>query len=440
MGSLFRFFIPICVAFSSVVSVRADGGEPVEGAPVLFARDLVGKELREGERFRLQPMVEVKDFSYVFRVQSDFGDYEVWGVNALQERIREIKAIAHLQEVSQTEAFASSLSQSFTEPVMMTVGVARRPISSVVGLPSGIARYLEGKFYQVRRTSSRAISRFRGSDKEKPEVEEQTRGSDRSLTQRVGSSAGSLSRKHLGYDDSKRGWARELGVDPYSDNERLQEALGRIAWATSIGEFAGDFAVPSTEVVSYAGKVQDVVWTLPPHQLENRNIKALKRIGVPADRIQEFTDCPVFSLTEKTSLVASFEAMAGAEGLEDALDMVLSAETKEDALAITRTIAILDLYTQEVSRIQRLSVRNGMITAVAQNGYMILPLAVDYLHWNAMIAKTLKSEQFDAVRREIWISGSISPIGARRLRELNWHVMGDCFDNCPRRAIGTASK
>src|SRR5690606_2187574 len=81
--------------------------EPIVGPSVFFASDLLPKELCAGERFRVDPIVEVQDFAYVFDIRSDYGDFRAIGAEAVAERVRELRAIARLEEISQTEAFAA---------------------------------------------------------------------------------------------------------------------------------------------------------------------------------------------------------------------------------------------------------------------------------------------------------------------------------------------
>ncbi len=411
-----------------------DEAEPLEGAPILFARDLLEPTLLSGARFRVQPIVEVENFSYVFRIDSDYGRFEVLGVDNVRLKVGEIHAIERLNQISQTEAFAKTLANRLRDPVVVTVGIARRPLSTVAGLPTGIGRYLQGKLYQVKRGSEKAWSTLNRAENEKekeafaaePEADGED-GGDLS-TRKVIDTTGKLSRKYLGYDDAKRGWSKRLGVDPYSDNPALQQALGRISWATSLGNFAGDYAVPSTEAFSYAGKAQEVVWDRSPLHVERLNAKGLRRVGVSKELIKRFTDSDGYSLTEKTALSLSMQEMKEAEGADAALELALRAATLEEAQGFVKTFAILEAYDRKVSPVTALSIRDGLIVGEAQNGFLILPLAVDYLHWTPLISTPLLAPALAAERRELWVAGNVSAVAADRLRHCGWHVFEDCLD------------
>ncbi|MDQ8182054.1 hypothetical protein [Pelagicoccus sp. SDUM812005] len=419
----FRIFALIASLLLGGVASLASVREPTEGPPILFARDVAPQVKLRTEAYTVSPMVEVREFAYTFRVTSTYGNFQVRGVPQLETLLHELEVIRKLAEVSQSEAFASSLSSSLTSPVATTVGVAKRPVAAVTGLPGGVVRYLGGKLYQVRRGSDKALESYREyrskDDKEEPEpTVEEPKGKKKKLV----SSAGKLSRKHLGHDSAKRRWARQLGVDPYSKNEVLQEALGRIAWASSLGGFAGDFAVPSSEVFSYAGKARELVWDRPAHQLEREIVDTLKDLGLEKGLIHEFRDTPIYSLTEKMELCFGFKSLKDSGDIAFLVDFALRAENDEDAELMIRTLEVLVSYSERVARIATIGERRGMLYACSDRGYDIYPLAVDYLHWTPLVYEALLSEELMAEKREIWVSGQVSPIAKLQLREHGWLV------------------
>lgn len=440
--SLFALFL------AGVVSASSRGeAEPEEGAPFLFAQELVEASLLQSDRHQVRPVVEVDNFSYVFRIESDYGKFEAVGLDEVRACVREIQAIERLNEITQTQAFARTVSDRLKDPVMVTVGIARRPVSTVVGLPVGIGRYLQGKLYQVTKSSEKAwtsVNEFVADGEKGEEAKaagetgaEVADGEKPSAKVKIVDSTGKLGRRYLGYDSSKRTWAKRLGVDPYSDNEALQAALGRISWSSSLGAFASDFAAPSGDVFSYAGKAQELAWDRPPHQIEQSNQKTLKRLGIGKELLREFMASRSYSLTEKTAIVLSLAEMEDASGLVVALELALRAATKDEAKGFVETFRILETYDRQVSPVQRLVLREGLITADSISGYLMVPLAVDYLHWTSLISRPLLADSLAGEQREVWVSGQVSPIAAERLRVNRWHVFERCFD--PERQPASAS-
>lgn len=394
--------------------------EPAEGAPLFFAADVAPKELLASKYHHVRPMVQVKDFQYEFSIESDFGVFTARGLGELESRVREVQAIAALKEVSQSEAFTKSFSETLTDPVATTIGVARRPIATVTGLPGGISRYISGKLFQVRRGSAKTVARIRGSDEKEKKDESGEVANTEEKT--IGSRAGKLSKRHLGYNKAKREWAQRLSVDPYSDNMLLQDELGRIAWSSTIGGFAGDFAVPGSQVFSYTGKARKLVWDKSPSQLELENEKRLKRLGVSKESIREFLDYDYASLTQKTEFCLILTDLRRIEGHGILLDLLLESEDYEDVEVLLQTLELVASYAKEVSEVEHIFLARGMLAAHAKNGYNVIPLAADYLHWTPVIADAFLSPELAMDSREVWISGDISPIARSRLKANDWEV------------------
>ncbi len=139
--------------FCCIFAELSAAPEPVEGPPLIFSSDLVSEEMQSGERFQLAPVARVVNFGYEFQLQSDFGDFEVRGIDMLERRLREIVALEKLEEIGKTRAFTTSFSEALKNPLVRTWAVARKPITTVTRIPGGIFRYLQGKFYQVKRGS-----------------------------------------------------------------------------------------------------------------------------------------------------------------------------------------------------------------------------------------------------------------------------------------------
>ncbi len=396
--------------------------EPFEGPPLLFANQFVPSELQAGERYKVAPIGHVVNFGYEFRLISDFGEFDVRGIEMLKIRAHEIAALDKLEEIGKTKAFATSFSQALKNPVVNTWSIARRPINTVKGIPRGIIRYLQGKFYQVKRGSEKVAAktkRNRNGDREKKEttVPEKLTGT----AKKIGSATWNMSRRHLGFNKAKRAWSRRLKVDPYSTNEYLQFELERIAWASSVGSFAGEFAIPSSSILSYALETQEMVWTQSATELERRNFLSLGNMGVGHSALLVFNDLETYTLSEKTLMVLTLEHLE-VEGRLELIRLLMEAENRDEAMLMVRTVTVLGNYHRLVNPIACLSIRRGLAVAELEDGSMVLPLALDYLHWAPSITDALLSDALKADDRTLWIEGIASAIAKRRLNQTNWKL------------------
>jgi len=414
--------------FAQAVPILRSEMEPTEGPPLVFSHTLVPEELRSGERYQLGPIGHVANFGYEFELYSDFGEYRVRGIDMLERRVNEIHALERLEEISKTDAFAKSFSEALKNPLVRTWTVARKPISTVVGIPGGVARYLQGKFYEVKKGSRVVATKanpqnFRPGDREEPEEGEFSEGT----VKKVGSATKKLSRRHLGFDRAKRDWARRLKVDPYSTNDHLQYELERIAWASSVGSFAAEFAMPTSSVLSYTLQAQELVWSKSELELERLNSIALKDMGLEKDVILIFNALDHYTLTEKTELVLTLDEL-DVEGRLELVRLLLEVQSREEASLMVNIVSIFGNYSQLVQPLHRLEVRRGLAVAVSEEGSIILPLALDYLHWDPELTDSLLSEEMEGASRELWISGTASSIAKRQLAIHEWVLRERCFD------------
>jgi len=415
---------PIVLLFS----LRAVcGQEPEEGPPVFFADSLLSEEVLQGAHYKVAPVVRVERFRYHFVLSCEFGSVDVWGIDGVKEGVAELEAISKLSEIRQTESFARSFSDALKTPVAKAWSVASRPVSTVKGIPMGLNRYLQGKFYQVKRQSRKAVDYVKKRKKKGETTKEKEE--KKAVSKKLKQGTGKLSRKHLGFNRAKRRWAQRFGVDPYSKNELLQDALGRIAWASSLGSFSADFVIPASDALSYAGRAEGIVWSKSPTELERLNHIALKKMGFSPEEILEFHDNRQYSLTEKVELVLALKALGDIEGRLSLLQLTMGAQDDHDTVFISSIFDLLASYHEDVSPLQRIEIRGGLAIGINTAGTLIY-----YLHWSPDIAEAVMADDLEMEKRELWVTGKVSPISAYRLRKLGWEVEERC-DNVFREGI-----
>ena len=406
--------------------------EPVEGPPLVFANDVVPEFLQGGDRFQLAPIGHVVNFGYEFRLISDFGEFEVRGIDMLENRVHEIAALDALEKIGQTKAFTTSFSEALKDPVVNTWSVARRPINTVKGIPGGILRYLQGKFYQVKRGSEKvAAKRKHNRNREKVKEESSMTEKLTGTAKKVGSTTQKLGRRHLGFDKAKRSWSRRLKVDPYTTNETLQIALERIAWASTIGSFAGEFAIPTSSMLSYTLQAQEMVWSQSASELERRNFQSLGKMGVGQSALLVFNNLEHYTLSEKTLLALALESIE-VEGRLELIRLLMEAENREEAMLMVKIATALGNYHRLIQPIVCLSIRRGLAVAELEDGSVVLPLSLDYLHWAPEITDVLLSEDLQAENRTLLIEGTASTIAKRRLEQSNWKLEEKSSENFAR--------
>ena len=77
-----------------------------------------------------------------FTIDSEFGVFEADGNEMLLQHLKEIDAIARLQEVSRTDEFKNSLMAAAKSPLISAKNIARDPAQAISNVPKGPMKFL----------------------------------------------------------------------------------------------------------------------------------------------------------------------------------------------------------------------------------------------------------------------------------------------------------
>ena len=245
-----------------------------------------------------------------------------------------------------------------------------------------------------------------------------------------------LASSFMGVGKAHRELARELEVDPYSDNAILQAELSRVAKiAGSVGKFT-NILIPIPSVVGTAANMNDLVWSLSPIDLLIQNEEKLKALGYTVELIQTFFSNKVFSPTKQTAIVAALASLDIAKGREVLLIIANSAETRIEGQFIVRSILFALLYHETVEPIAEfMSAPGGLVPAAltaSGNGLIFAPL--DQLLWTEEIAAALERlakliDDHGATREHLmWVEGRVSDLAVAQLSATGWVESTERFD------------
>src|SRR5262245_15899939 len=220
-----------------------------EELPELKASEILKPELLKGPHYVVRDPVPTGAGMNQCTIDPNFGVCEADGNEMLVQRLKEIDAIARLQEVRPTDEFKKSLLAAAKSPRNSAKNIARDPAQAISNVPKGIMKFL-------------------GHAKETAENVGKGGGGD------IGN--GNRMKDAIGYSDKKRKIALELGIDPYTTNTVLQKQLDDVAWASWAGGFT--FSVATLPVSGVAGAaltvtnlnstVEDLLREKTPSELE----------------------------------------------------------------------------------------------------------------------------------------------------------------------------
>ena len=151
-------------------------------------------------------------------------------------------------------------------------------------------------------------------------------------------------------------------------------------------------------------------------------------MGVDTSVLVQFDELDQYTLTEKTELVITLEEIE-VDGRLDLIQLMLEVEAREEAMLMVKIISAIGNYHQLVKPIEEVAIRRGLAVCYDEEGTMVLPLALDYLHWSQEISEVLLSNDLYDESRSLWISGTASAIAKRRLATHDWKLKENCFDS-----------
>src|SRR5215468_9136813 len=182
-----------------------------EELPELKASEIRKPELLKGSHYVIRDPVPTASGMNQFTIDSDFGVFEADGNEMLLQRLKEIDAIARLQNVSRTDQFKESLVAAAKSPLNSAKAIAKDPAQAIANVPKGLMKFL---------------------GRAKESVQNVGKGGDNEARD------GSRLKDAIGYSDKKRKIALEMGIDPYTTNTVLQKQLDDLAWASWAGGFS----------------------------------------------------------------------------------------------------------------------------------------------------------------------------------------------------------
>jgi hypothetical protein len=345
-----------------------------------------------------------------FKLDSDYGKFEVTGDGALRKLLKEIHAITVLKEIGKTEAFTKALADAAKKPFQFAGNLITKPVETVGSVPKGVASIFEGAYSSIT-TKSQA-----GEDSEVESL---------------------LLSKY------KREYAYNLGVDVYSSNEVLQAELDRIGWAAAVGSLS--FSAATAPIgggvglaVSYTGLAQDVNNYLkdqPPSKIRTDAQKRLAEMGVSEELVKEFLENPNYTPRHTTVIVANLMKLEGTQGRDAFIKYSLSATDEESANFIQNIIETIRGYHETVSPIKEIMVNSNLVLARSKDGTVLLPFPLDYGLWTdkseaviTNLVDTYKKEIGPDLKFTLWVTGTVSPLARKNLENLGVQVAEKVYE------------
>lgn len=377
-----------------------------EKLPRFEPKEVLKNVAPKTDLYEIDPLVTNNGVMNEFHIRTDYGIVRVVGNERVPESIREIQAIAYLDQVRASEMYVDGIRAAGKSSLNNIKTLVTKPVGTISAIPAGVERFLGNAYRAAKRDG-------------KSQYEDST------------------VKEVLGFSRVKRSLASDLGVDPYSSNAKLQDALDDVAWASYAGgmslKVGGAFAVPSPADAVIAStqvaiNASQLVKCESPENLRKINTDKLKAIGASTQQIDGLLNSSWFSPTRQTILAECLSQMRGVENVAAYLDWATDATSEDQAFAIQRSAELLQNYHSKTAPLSRIYLAGALPVAETKDGNVVLALAFDYLVWTEKVHDTAEAIRGDLPVRlkdkpvVLVTRGQVSPKATAGLKELNYTV------------------
>lgn len=346
-------------------------------------------------------------------VDSRFGRFDAYGRVALEGRVREVHALAELAKRSKAEVVAGGVGRGVAGQLQTAVGVVTHPVATVAGIPRGIAHLFHGYADEANEAvagAKRATAPGRG-------------GGEPPTAAQADQAVKRYADRYLGVTAAERRWYRDLGVDPYTDNAPLREAIHRDAKLEAGAGFGLKFVgLPAIPGIGIAARAEQAIYNEDPATVRARQRKRLAAYGLTPDEIARFENAPLLSPTRQVLLLEAAAALEGVEGRGELVRHALDLTSDAEAQVYLQSAGLLALAHREHPLA---AVLPGVRLPVARraDGSLVVCGAFEAVYWTPDVEsaeRALRAALPEAAIRELWLDGTASAMTRAALSARGW--------------------
>jgi hypothetical protein len=335
-------------------TLAADAKEFIQAPISLKAEDVLPANLLKGKNYFVEESVQNDGLINTYLLNTLYGPLKVESTTELVIRVGELNALSAMVEMDQKKVFGDALVAGVKAPVQGIAGFMQDPVNMTKGVVKGTERF----FSNMGRS-----------------IVSEDPYQDNAL------------KVALGYDATKRAFAYEFGIDPYSNYEPVVDMLGSIAGASVAGGLGPKTAMAAINynvmtVLSISGTsegMRKLVRDNPPGKLLEINSAKLAQMGISKPLADAFLNNYLYNPQEATLLVGEMHRLQGVKGGEAFLAVANLASGRSEALLYRVMARMMAGYHTQVSPVESIGQLAGTPYLRKKDGTAVLLVPVDFI-------------------------------------------------------------
>ncbi|MGJ8671973.1 hypothetical protein [Rubritalea sp.] len=391
-----------------------------EAPPVFTSSQILPPGLLSGPLFRVRELAPSDGYLIDFTMDTNYGVMKARGLVELSVRVHEMKAIKVLVDTSKSDLFAEGLKQSLEAPVDAMKNIAADPHEAIRKTPATVGHFFQKVGSSLTGAADKVQNNWENRDPNQ-DTEEMLAESGKGL----GNSAKSIA----GFDKAKLDCARELGVNPYSDNKLLQDEMEKVTWAFFAGGLplrlgasavsgGASMALTATKTVGIPEDIYDVT----PGELMLRDRTAMEAMGADEMLIEKVFLNPNLNVALRHGAISSLVNLPGGADRLNVLGQLGSCASVEQARYFYQVLEKLKERHAKSPYIA-LSTVMRMPAGITQDGVLEVVAPVDYLCWTPQIAQFASTPKVPGQKYRAVVYGRISALAIEGFKVSNWEVI-----------------
>ena len=380
--------------------------------PAVLSASAVFGEAAVGAEYRVREQIPTDGYMAHVTIDSDYGRFDCIGVEQAKDRMNEIAAIGKLVAVSRTDLFAKGVKQSIEAPIDAVKNIAADPVGSIKAAPKTVGHFFRKVGRGVQKTAESVGRNIEAHD-----------------TAGLAKDGSRTAKSIIGFDKAKLDCAKQLGVDPYSDNKRLQEEIQEVSWVffsgglpLRLGAMAvsggASLALSTTNAIG----LPEEMYALTPGELGLRNQEALKALGSDPALIAAFETSPACSITVRRKLILALDSLGNPPG---SLEIIRLATELEQSRQTAFLLDSLELLNARNIQLAKLEVIGRLPAAIDNTGVLVIPAPVDFISWTPEIAEFAQRDDLAGRKPVMLAAGQLSPASQTGFAAAGWTIRAD---------------